>query len=712
MNSLKLIPLLYFFILCSTLISCKEQNQTFLLSEQEQQWLKEHKKAIRVAKDPRYPPMDFRNKKGEIVGISNDYLQLIERKLNIQLIRLQEQPLEENLNSAKMGKVDMVTSIANTPQRSKFLTFTEPYFETPAVIIVNRQIQRRLTVEDLVGRKVSVGNRFAVHDYLENHYPELKLDLVADDREGLKKLAFGETDVLIADLGSTSYYLEKSGISNLHVAGTTDFVYKIAIGVRKDLSILRNILNKTLASLSKEEKKKIQKRWVFLSTREFWERKNFWYWMVLLLLFIGTGTTYFLTWNRTLKKLVVKRTAELKRELNIRLKIEQSLKDSEERYGIVARQKGQIVYDYNLSDHSILWFGDIRYTTGYSLKEYSEFNLKDWQNFIHPDDRDNAISKLKSSISSGDDYEIIYRYQHKDGSYIPILSKGTFLKEIDGTPYRMLGIMSDISLQIKKEKQLQIAKKEAEKADRLKTQFLANMSHEIRTPMNGILGFSSILAQSNLSKDKQLAYAKIIQQSSEYLQKIINDILDTSMIECEQLKIFIKPLALNNTIEAVIQYFRTNPKLQQNIITLQSDLAFANGQDQIETDEIRLKQILINLTGNALKYTQAGNILIKYSLHNQDCILFEISDTGIGIPADHLEHIFERFGQVESTDAKKYGGTGLGLSISKSLIELLGGKIWCKSQPGKGTSFYFTLPYPKSKEASPKTVPAGKQICS
>ncbi|MFA8435090.1 MAG: ATP-binding protein [Marinifilaceae bacterium] len=695
MKLLKIKTFHFLLFFCLILCACQKQQPSDFLNEEELHWLKNKGNSIRVGQEHGYPPLEFQNSEGEIVGISTDYLDILENRLNIEFIRFHRNTLEEIFNAAKMDEVDMIPSITKSPQREEFLSFTDPYFETPVVIIVNGKTKGTLTLEDLSGQKVTVTQRYAIHDYLENHYPDLKLDLVANDLEGLKKLAFDETDVLIADVASVSYYMEKSGISNLHVAGNTPLEYQIAIGIRKNQPILQSIINKTLATISKAERNKIRKEWVFLSTREFWERKNFWYWLGSFLIVTLIGLFLIITWNKSLKLKVLERTVELDKELKTRLKAERSLQESEERYRIVAGQKGQIVYDYNLIDRSILWFGDLENTTGYTTDEYNKFSVEDWENFIHPDDFETANKSLNDAISYGIHYEVIYRYQHKKGHYIPMLDKGTFLKDRDGIPYRMLGIMSNISMQMKKEEQLRIAKQNAEKADRLKTQFLANMSHEIRTPMNGIMGFSSLLTQPDLPKEKQLTYCKIIQQSSQYLQKIIDDILDTSMIESGQLKTYIQPLALNKTFESIKLYFSTNEKLKKETISLHSETGLADGQDQIDTDEIRLKQILINLVGNALKYTHEGRILIKYHKKNEDQLLFEVSDTGIGIPTDQIEHIFERFGQVESTDAKRYGGTGLGLSISKGLIELLGGEIWCESEMGKGTSFYFTLPYSK-----------------
>jgi len=251
MNSKKLQIFKLIFLLCTFLISCQKQEQIISLTAQEQQWLNKNGNNIRVAQDPTYPPLGLRDKNGNIVGISNDYLKIFEKRLNIKFILLHKNTLNENLILAKTHKVDIVTSIAKTPQRSEFLLFTNPYFQTPAVIIINGKANGNVTLKELTNKKISVTNRYAVHDYLDINYPELQLDLVPNDLVGLKKLVFNETDALIADLGSVSFHLKRSGISNLHVAGNTDFVYQIAMGVRKDLPILHSILNKTMATITK-----------------------------------------------------------------------------------------------------------------------------------------------------------------------------------------------------------------------------------------------------------------------------------------------------------------------------------------------------------------------------------------------------------------------------------------------------------------------------
>ncbi|MDQ2177952.1 ATP-binding protein [Marinifilum sp. D714] len=681
---------IFLLILIVFLLGCQKEDAAGFLNKDEQKWLLENGDSIRVVQDPLFAPLDFLNSKNEVVGISNDYLNLIEKKLNIKFIRTHRNNLEENLNLIKDKKVEIATSIAKTPQRSEYLLFTEPYYQSPAVIISSKN--RKLSISDLQGKKVSVSNLFAVHEYVVKNYPELDLDLVPDDLTGLKKLVFNETDAMIVDLASASFHLENLGIVKLHVAGDVDFTYRIAMGVRDDMPILRDILNNTIRSINRSEKNKIRKGWVFLSTREFWERESFWYWTASILLVLLGVFSIILVFNKRLQKLVRIRTSELNKELSHRLMAETSLRDSEERYRVVAEQKGQIVYDYNLLNDRIYWSGDLERTIGTTPKEYEAVTINDWEKFVHPDDVDETKNILEECIVNGENYDVIYRYQRKDGSYVPINDKGTFLKDKDNKAYRMLGIMSDISMQIEREEQLKEATLIAKNADRLKTQFLANMSHEIRTPMNSIVGFSSLLATPNLSKDKQLKYCNFIQKSSDYLQKIIDDIMDISMIESEQIKLYIEEVSIKNIIDNVKDTFANHDKIKNYSIELKVQIDLTEMHDRLYTDEVRLKQILINLVGNACKFTSKGIVLIHCSKRDSASLLFKIKDTGVGIPEDQFENIFDRFLQVKNQGMENNSGTGLGLSIAKGLVELLGGEIWCESTIGVGTTFYFTLP--------------------
>lgn len=246
---------------------------------------------------------------------------------------------------------------------------------------------------------------------------------------------------------------------------------------------------------------------------------------------------------------------------------------------------------------------------------------------------------------------------------------------------------------IKINKELINAKQRAEESDRLKTVFLANMSHEIRTPMNGILGFADLLKKPKLSIKQQLQYIQIIELSGKRMLNIINDIINISKIEAGQMDISIEDTEVNTIIDQCYLFFEIETQLKN--IELIKEKELKDDDCIILTDKTKLSQILINLIKNSIKFTQAGSIHFGYKKKN-DNLEFYIKDTGIGISNEQTQFIFERFRQGSENLTRNYEGAGLGLSISKAYVEMMGGKIWLESQPDKGTTFYFTLPFNKA----------------
>lgn len=241
---------------------------------------------------------------------------------------------------------------------------------------------------------------------------------------------------------------------------------------------------------------------------------------------------------------------------------------------------------------------------------------------------------------------------------------------------------------------LYLAKEKAEESERLKSAFLANMSHEIRTPMNGILGFVGLLKEPRLTGEEQLEYIGIIEKSGVRLLNIINDIVDISKIEVGQMVVNIQETNINEQIEYIYTFFQ--PEFERKGLQLSFKNALSSKEAVIKTDREKIYAILINLVKNAIKYTNEGAIEFGYKLkteNNFPVLEFFIKDTGIGVPIDRQEAIFERFIQADISDKMAYQGAGLGLSISKAYVEMLGGHIRVESVQGKGSAFYFTIPY-------------------
>jgi len=269
------------------------------------------------------------------------------------------------------------------------------------------------------------------------------------------------------------------------------------------------------------------------------------------------------------------------------------------------------------------------------------------------------------------------------------------IKNNEGKITNYILLSEDITERKKMEKDLITAKEKAVESDRLKSAFLANMSHEIRTPLNSILGFSDLLTDPDLNPGSRREFADLINLSGNNLLSIINDVLDISKIEAGE-------IFLNET----------NLSAQSLIADIQKEYSFKASSKGIEfrfapgipdndiifiSDEMRIKQVLINFVGNALKFTDKGYIEIGVKLNNNN-IQFHVKDTGIGIAKEFHDKVFDRFRQVEAAHTRKYGGNGLGLAITKNLAELLGGKIWLESKPEKGSTFFFSIPQTQQKE--------------
>ena len=248
--------------------------------------------------------------------------------------------------------------------------------------------------------------------------------------------------------------------------------------------------------------------------------------------------------------------------------------------------------------------------------------------------------------------------------------------------------------------QLKDAKERAEQSDKLKSAFLANMSHEIRTPMNGILGFAQLLRQTD-DQEEQLEFLNIIDENGQHLLSLINDIIDLSRIETGMLRVNKNEFSLNNLMEEVAEMFGKDEKVKEGRVELVLRTELKGLQSVIVADRTRVKQILINLAGNAIKFTRQGLVEMGYVVFDDD-LLFFVQDTGVGIEEEKQYVIFDRFMQSTINHQPIHRGSGLGLFVSRTYVQLMGGKIWVDSVMGEGSAFYFTIPFKKGEQSDYK----------
>ncbi|WP_152555657.1 ATP-binding protein [Methylomarinum vadi] len=440
------------------------------------------------------------------------------------------------------------------------------------------------------------------------------------------------------------------------------------------------LLNKALAAIDQNRKQQILQNW---GKAKFAARTDYTLLaqvasVLLLVLFV------FWYWNRRLADEVLQRKRS-----------EQALAALNRRFRLAADAVALGVWEFNcnqgLRDEAEFIFDDKMHEI-YGLEKTATVSWKRWLETLHPDDRAGMRHCFNDLLKQGGQRHIEFRISHPDGDSRTIYS-GISVVEHGKQACQFVGINWDISKIKRTERELEQAKLQAEQASRAKSEFLANMSHEIRTPMNAIIGFTELLDEQ-LVEPRLKSFVKTIRSAGNSLLALINDILDLSKIEAGKLQIVKTPCNPHELFSELGDIFLMKMREKNIDFILDIDPVIPSN---LLLDSARLRQVLFNLIGNAVKFTEQGYIRVKARTDNEDDIhskldlLIDVEDSGIGISADQEQIIFQEFEQSCGQDIKKYGGTGLGLSISKRLVDMMGGRISLRSQPGKGSVFTIKL---------------------
>ncbi|WP_165978794.1 ATP-binding protein [Antarcticimicrobium luteum] len=392
--------------------------------------------------------------------------------------------------------------------------------------------------------------------------------------------------------------------------------------------------------------------------------------------------------NRRSTRAVIEKSAELE-EAN--RKLAQRQKEAH-RLSLVARNANDSVLLLDRSGN-ITWVNDaFTRITGYTPDEAIGRLPGDLLNGPETDPK--TIAVLSDAVALGVPFRGEIQNRTKTGEAIWIETNQVPVIDEAGDVDMLIAIERDITATKKHESEMVQARQAAEEGARAKSDFLATMSHEIRTPMNGVVGMADLLIESGLSADQRV-YANTIRNSAQALLTIINDVLDLSRLDARKVRLDPVDFDLRSCLEEPVRLLR--PLAEEKGLWLRFYFEGA-GDDRLHGDDSRLRQILINLIGNAVKFTLSGGVTVRASIAGAGTetadLLIEVEDTGIGIPVDQQEHIFERFAQADASTTRQFGGTGLGLTISRMLIEEMGGTIAVRSQPGRGSCFTIRLHLP------------------
>jgi PAS domain S-box-containing protein len=370
------------------------------------------------------------------------------------------------------------------------------------------------------------------------------------------------------------------------------------------------------------------------------------------------------------------------------------LRESGQRWAFALEGAGDGVWDWNLRTRkavtSLRWKEIVGDPDGADT-------IDGWEALIHPDDRPDAVAGMQACLSQRSEARATCVAEHRlscgDGKWKWILLRGMVIeRDGDGTPLRVIGTITDITDRKATEERLRAAMEAAEASNRAKSVFLAMMSHEIRTPLSGVVGTAELLLDSTLTPD-QGECVQTIRASARALLAVVDDILDLSKLDAGRIEVEAAPFNLLQVLNDVALILR--PRAAEHGIGFSLAVA-ADLPATVLGDVTRLRQVLLNLGSNAVKFTETGGVIVRVCRDGGAGLLFEVQDTGIGIDDQAKQRLFEEFSQADNSIARRYGGSGLGLNISLRLVELMGGRITVDSQLGQGSTFRFVLPLPEA----------------
>jgi PAS domain S-box-containing protein len=362
-----------------------------------------------------------------------------------------------------------------------------------------------------------------------------------------------------------------------------------------------------------------------------------------------------------------------------------------EQLDLVIRSSQQGIFDIEINPVGKAYYSAMfREILGYGSIPITE--AIDWETLVHPDDRDIFYSSLVAHIKKITPYlDVECRAVRADGSHIWLRTRGLIQYDDVDTPRRLVGSVVDVTIRREAEQKLIEANIRVTEAAKAKEAFLATMSHEIRTPMNGVLGMAGLLADTKLN-DEQRDYIRLIRASGDTLLRLINDVLDFSKIESGHMTLEAVSIEFISIIEEAIELVAEKAREKKLLLVYDVDHTIPT---YIVGDATRLRQILMNLLSNAIKFTESGEIYLTATSVKKDDgkidVIVKLSDTGIGIPQERINQLFQPFMQVDASTTRKYGGTGLGLVIVKRLVNMMGGTVSIESALNQGSTFTFTI---------------------
>jgi PAS domain S-box-containing protein len=623
-------------------------------------------RTIIVRGDHSYPPYEFINEKGEPDGFNVELFREIAKELGITYT-LELGPWSQVREELENGEIDVLLGLMVSPERAKKMMFGIPHSIMTHGIFTHVD-KKFKTLEELRNKAIIVQLKDRMHDYLLETGLTDKIIPVEDQLAALRLLSTGQYDAALIGNFQGSHLLREHKIKNVTIRSSGIDPQKYAMAVSTGNNELLWLLNQGLFQMkSSGVYDRLYEKWFSVYERNHFIRKH-----RIALLSAGGFTILLIIFIILLRSRVKVATRKLR--------------DSEEKYRLLVNNQNDLIVKIDPEGHFL--FVSPSYCKLFGKRE-DELMGKKFMPLVHEEDRE-VTSKAMEDLMKPPFIAYVEQRALTQKGWRWIAWSDTALPGPDGNIMEIIGTGRDITERKLADEELKKARDRAEESDKLKTAFLNNMQHEIRTPLNGILGFIELLDNKNVDLQKRDFYMRIIRQCSHQLLSIIDDIINIATIEAGQEKLRETPTSVTQVLQTVYEQFRSKAEAKQ--LSFNYRVKLNQQQSMVVTDEVKLTQVLNNLVNNAIKFTDEGSVEIVCSLKEEQ-LHFSVKDTGIGIPQEFHNLIFERFRQVNLNSVREHSGNGLGLAISKAYIELLGGRIELESEPGKGSDFSFVIPY-------------------
>ncbi|WP_210472707.1 ATP-binding protein [Vibrio crassostreae] len=641
------------------------------LSQEEREWIKNNPD-VRIGIDPNSLPYEAVSNTGEYIGMIDDYLTLIEQKTGLSILHVDVADWSETRRLVDHHEVELVSAAKENLSLGDNVKAAKNLFSSRLALASRRDVSS-LVLEEATGWKIGILKNAANTELIVDQYPNVEWVLVDATSDGLRMLDESTLDGMIDTVDVLNYLIDSYGHRDIGIIGRLDFFLSPTLHVIKSEPLLFSIVNKAIDSISAEEHQKISAKWAAPKAIERVDYQLVYtisvFSLVILLLIIF--------WNRKLAKQISianEATEALKKAQN---QLYNMLNSSPIAAAVVFEEKARYAND------------TAKRLFDFENQPLSSIDVVDIHDSLAVRDEVHQELALNGKVENR---ELVLK--RSDGTrFVALVSY--YLFELDGELATLFWAF-DISEMKRLNEQLEEEKERADLASQAKSEFLANMSHEIRTPMNAIIGLS-YLAMGEIVNPVARTYVEKVHRSGHSLLSIINDILDFSKIEAGQLFIDNIPFNSLTTFHDVIELMDSKAAEKQLSLSMSIDPEL---DTPLRGDPLRLFQVVLNLIGNAIKFTAKGSVVltVAHVKSNEDSLTMKVSvrDTGIGISDENLHKLFEAFSQADTTTTRRFGGTGLGLNISQKLVHAMGSKITVESVLGQGSEFSFELTLPRS----------------